>query len=257
MLPRVRRGHCPMSIWCNTLVGPVILTVRQRTPQRACSSRARGAVVDLVDRLLTSFAMSSVSRGVWADAGGSCRRSSRCFPAAGTRCRSAEVRGHVARSRSLSWWANSVPLSCGVADARADPAAARTCQLRPDALAGGLVRNDAGHEEPRPPLHLVCRLHPTPMTLSALPMAERAPAVGLGGRDGHSAGDRCDVLLPRTCVRLCPRGGLPSKRPAGWSPSVDGLRAHAHERIVRHRTRRPAARAAATSRSPAIRSTCA
>ena len=32
----------PMSIWkCNTLVGPVILTVRRRTPRRASGSRAR------------------------------------------------------------------------------------------------------------------------------------------------------------------------------------------------------------------------
>ena len=40
------------------------------------------------------------------------------------------------------------------ADARAGRQRREHVQLRPDALAGGLVRNDAGHEEPGPPLHL-------------------------------------------------------------------------------------------------------
>ncbi len=80
-------------------------------------------------------------------------------------------------------------------------------------------------------------------------MAERAPAVGLRRAfgDGHSAGDR-EARRPPAAVpaappvpsRQAPRPAFP-KRPAGVDPSVDGLRAHAHERIVRPQDAQPAA----------------
>ena len=80
-------------------------------------------------------------------------------------------------------------------------------------------------------------------------MAERAPAVGLRRAfgDGRSAGDR-EARRPPAAVpaappvpsRQAPRPAFP-KRPAGVDPSVDGLRAHAHERIVRPQDAQPAA----------------
>lgn len=135
------------------------------------------------------------------------------------------------------------------ADARAGRQRREHVQLRPDALAGGLVRNDAGHEEPGPPLHLGVQVASHSDDAVGLPMAERAPAVGLRRAfgDGHSAGDRearrppaAVPVAPPVPSRQAPRPAFP-KRPAGVDPSVDGLRAHAHERIVRPQDARPAA----------------
>lgn len=91
----------------------------------------------------------------------------------------------------------------------------------PDALVGGLIRNDAGHEEPDSPLHLgVQVVHSTPMTLSASQWPNPLLSTASGGRSemGTRPGiGKRDVLLPpRLRRRLCPRGW--HFAPGSWIP---------------------------------------
>lgn len=90
----------------------------------------------------------------------------------------------------------------------------------PDALVGGLIRNDAGHEEPDSPLHLGVQAAFHSDDTVGLPVAEPAPVDGFRRAfgDEHAARDReRDVLLPpRLRRRLCPRGW--HLAPGSWIP---------------------------------------
>lgn len=113
-------------------------------------------------------------------------------------------------SRSLSWWANSVPLSC-VTLTRAPAGSGENMSscaptLSPAVLSGTMraMRNLVLLSTS------VCRLHPTPMTLSASQWPNALLPSASGGRSemGTRPGiGKRDVLLP-PCLRrrLCPRG---------------------------------------------------
>ena len=151
-------------------------------------------------------------------------------------------------SRSLSWWANSVPLSC-VTPPRAPAGSGEniaSCAptLSPAVLPGTIpaMRNLVFLSTS------VCRLHPAPITPSASqwPKPLRSPASGGRSEMGTRPGiGKRDVLPPPRLRRLLwPRGRA---RPAftamavGVDPTVDGLRSHAHGGVVGEQDAQPAA----------------
>ena len=141
-----------------------------------------------------------------------------------------------------------MPLSC-VTPARAGRQRGGHRRLRPDALACGFVRDDAGHEAAGPAFDLGVRVASDADRAVGLPMAEPAPVVRLrrAPRDGDPSGDREPRRLaphafaaPPVAARQA-AGPACAPRLAGIDPPVDGLGAHAHNRVVREQNAQPAA----------------
>ena len=162
--------------------------VRRRTPGgRVVAEHAHKAAVDLVDDLLTSLCHVHPYLAAFGQIpAGSCRCGSRCFPRRqleyGRRstwpcpARRAAFRGGRTRCR------------CRATLTRAGRQRREHVQLRPDARRRSCPER-RGPEEPWSSSTSVCRLHPTPMTLSAPNGRTRScrhlrRAFG----DGHSAG---------------------------------------------------------------------
>lgn len=91
----------------------------------------------------------------------------------------------------------------------------------PDALVGGLIRNDAGHEEPDSPLHLGVQVAFHSDDTVGLPVAEPAPVDGLRRAfgDGHASGDR-EARRPPAATPAAP--SVPS-RPVPCSRFLDSM----------------------------------
>lgn len=112
--------------------------------------------------------------------------------------------------------------------------------MGPDAFVGGPVRDDGGHEEPGPALDLGVQMAARPDDAVGLPMTEAAAIPGIEGpfvdrsASGYRETGRPPAATPAPAPVPARQAARPpvASRPIGVEPTVDRLRAHAHERVV-------------------------
>lgn len=113
-------------------------------------------------------------------------------------------------------------------------------RLGVEARPGRLVGNDAGHGEPGPALDLGVQMAARPDDAVGLPMTEAAAIPGIEGpfvdrsASGYRETGRPPAAAPAPAPVPARQAARPpvAPRPIGVDPTVDRLRAHAHERVV-------------------------